>query len=62
MYRYNQNENKFNKEIRRDNQIVELTNQKKYFLMHSEHKNEMNRSDENTRNSQIKLDKNKTKI
>ena len=27
--------------------------------MHSEHKNEMNRSDENTRNSQIKFDKNK---
>lgn len=62
MYRYNQNENQFNKEIRRDNQIVELTNKKKDFLMHSEHKNEMNRSDENTRNSQIKFDKNKTKI
>lgn len=30
--------------------------------MHSEHKNEINRSDENTRHSQIKFDKNKTKI
>lgn len=44
MYRYNQNENKFNKDIRQGNQSVELTN-KKDFLMHSKqkHKNEMNR-------------------
>ena len=44
MYRYNQNENKFNKDIRQGNQSVELTN-KKDFIMHSKqkHKNEMNR-------------------